>query len=211
MAQDRSFPQLLEALKNAPTAPDTKAAADSLAREVQKQGLQTLMCVLATTSCPASFAQYFCSDASIIDTLQKFAQNKKSGYERESAAIGYQYLASVIGTPTAPFLLPQLATIMDLYMDKGDVVRIAATAATKTILKPLPREATRLVFRQLEDILEKGKWKTKVGALDSMRGFVERAREEVGAELGNVLPKVELAMHDTKPEVYIKLSLRIDG
>ena len=99
---------------------------------------------------------------------------------------------------------------MDLYMDKGDVVRIAATAATKTILKPLPREATRLVFRQLEDVLEKGKWKSKVGALDSMRGFVERAREEVGSELGNVLPKVELAMHDTKPEVLIKCLSRCD-
>ena len=46
MAQDGSFPQLLEALKAAPTAPDAKAAADALAREVQKQGLQSLMCVL---------------------------------------------------------------------------------------------------------------------------------------------------------------------
>ena len=132
----------------------------------------------------------------------KFALNKKSGYERESAAIGFQYLASVIGTPSAPFLLPHLPTIMELYMDKGDVVRIAATAATKTILKLLPPEATRIAFRQLEDILEKGKWRTKVGALDAIRGFVDRAKDEVGNELGNVLPKVEMAMHDTKPEVW---------
>lgn len=139
-------------------------------------------------------------DASIIDTLLKFSQNKKSGYERESAAIGFQYLASVLGSPSAPILLPHLPTIMDLYMDKGDVVRIAATAATKTILRLLPPEATRIAFRHLEDILEKGKWRTKVGALDAIRGFVDRARDEVGSELVNVLPKVEMAMHDTKPE-----------
>lgn len=90
---------------------------------------------------------------------------------------------------------------MDLYMDKGDVVRIAATAATKTILKVFPPEATRLVYRHLEDILEKGKWRTKVGALDAIRSFVDRAKDEVAEELGNVLPKVEKAMHDTKPEV----------
>ena len=86
-------------------------------------------------------------------------------------------------------------------MDKGDVVRIAATAASKTIIKILPPEATRLVFRTLEGILEKGKWRTKVGALDAIRGFVDRARDQVASELGTVLPKVELAMHDTKQEV----------
>lgn len=143
------------------------------------------------------------SDDNIVSTLQGFATNKKSGYERESASIGFQYLASVLGPPVAPILLPYLPLIMDLYMDKGDVVRIAAVAATKTILKLFPPEATRLVFRHLEDILEKGKWRTKVGALDSIRGFVDRARDEVAAELGVVLHKVEKAMHDTKPEVRL--------
>lgn len=141
------------------------------------------------------------SEDNIIDTFHSFATNKKSGYERESAAIGFQYLASVLGAPVAPILLPSLPIIMDLYMDKGDVVRIAATAATKTLLKLFPPEATRVVFDHLEGILENGKWRTKVGALDSMRGFVERAKDEVAALLGEVLPKVELAMHDTKPEV----------
>ena len=91
-------------------------------------------------------------------------------------------------------------------MDKGDVVRIAAVAATKTLLKLFPAEGTHLVFRQLEDILDKGKWRTKVGALDSIRSFVDRAKNEVARELGTVLPKVEKAMHDTKPEVSRILS-----
>lgn len=115
--------------------------------------------------------------------------------------MGFQYLASVLGTPSGPILLPFLPILMELYMDKGDVVRIAATAASKTILKLFPPESTRLVLQQLEDILEKGKWKTKVGALDAVRSFVDRAKEQVANELGNILPKVELAMHDTKPEV----------
>lgn len=88
-----------------------------------------------------------------------------------------------------------------MYADKGDVVRAAASAAAKAILKLFPPESTRVVFRVLEDILEKGKWQTKVGVLDALRSFVAPARDPVAAELGNVLPKVESGMHDTKKEV----------
>ena len=141
------------------------------------------------------------SDAKIISTLHAFATNKKSGYERESAAIGFHSLATALGPSCAPLLLPSLPLLYDLYMDKGDVVRIAATSATKAILKLFPPEATRVVFRVLEDVVDKGKWKSKVGALDAMKGFATRAKEAVAEQLAVTLPKVEAAMHDTKAEV----------
>lgn len=63
------------------------------------------------------------------------------------------------------------------------------------------------MFRSLEDVLEKGKWQTKVGALDALKGFVATAKEAVADELGHILPKVELAMHDTKKEVLVRVVL----
>ena len=93
-------------------------------------------------------------------------------------------------------------------MDKGDVVRIAATTATKNILKLFPPEATRIVFRTLEDILDKGKWRTKVGVLDAMKTFVNTAKDAVANELGTTIPKVEHAMHDTKSEVRSVTQIR---
>jgi elongation factor 3 len=86
-------------------------------------------------------------------------------------------------------------------MDKGDVVRTAAASAVKAILKLFPPESTRIIFRTLESILESGKWRSKVGVLDSFKPFVTSARDYVAAELGKVLPRVEAAMHDTKQEV----------
>ncbi len=86
-------------------------------------------------------------------------------------------------------------------MDKGDVVRNAASSATKAILKLFPPEAVRIIFAALVPILENGKWRTKVGVLDTLRTFVTPARDAVAAELVNILPKVENAMHDTKNEV----------
>lgn len=85
-------------------------------------------------------------------------------------------------------------------------MRVAATAATKAILQLFPPEATRTVFRSLEDILEKGKWQTKMGALDALKNFVATAQESVADELGHILPKVELAMHDTKKEVLVRVA-----
>ncbi|KAJ3829970.1 P-loop containing nucleoside triphosphate hydrolase protein [Lentinula raphanica] len=182
-AQNPGFEPLFEALRTAPTAPDAKAAADKLSREVLKIGLQSL------------------EDYGVIKTLHSFATNKKSGYERESAAVAFHSFANILGAPVAPLLIPSLPILFDLYMDKGDVVRIAATSAVKAILKLFPPEATRIVFRTLEPIVESGKWKTKVGGLDAIRGFAVSAKEAVAAELVNVLPKVEHAMHDTKSEV----------
>jgi hypothetical protein len=143
----------------------------------------------------------FYSDQNVITTLQNFAQNKKSGWERESGAVAFQSLPAVLGPPSAPALLPSLPVLFELLSDKGEVVRTAALAATKAIFQLLPPEATRTVFGILEDILEKGKWQTKVGALDALKSFVARAKDSVADELGHILPKVEAAMHDTKKEV----------
>ena len=115
--------------------------------------------------------------------------------------MAFQSLATVLGTPSAPLLLSSLPIIFELYMDKGDVVRTAAASAAKAIMKLFPPEATSVVFRPLEDIVDKGKWRSKVGALDAMKSFVNSAKEAVANELGNTIPKVEAAMHDTKAEV----------
>ena len=140
-------------------------------------------------------------DGNVLATVHSFATNKTSGYERESAAIAFQSFAAVLGSPAAPVLLPSLPMLFDLYMDKGEVVRQAAAAATKAILKLFPPESTRLVFKTLEGVIENGKWRAKAGALDAMRTFVNSAEEAVATELATILPAVTTAMHDTKNEV----------
>ncbi|KAF8606113.1 hypothetical protein BDV93DRAFT_520970 [Ceratobasidium sp. AG-I] len=181
----------LEALRTAPTAPDAQTEADALAKAVKAAGLQSL------------------ADEKVLTQLATFAANKKSGYERESAAVGLHALATHLKAPAGPLLLPSIGVLLDLYSDKGDVVRLAATAAVRAIIALFPPEATRPVLHELLIAVagEGGKWKTKVGALDAVRRWVEdkskkadRA-EYVAAELGRVLPTIENAMHDTKSEV----------
>ncbi|CAE6492558.1 unnamed protein product [Rhizoctonia solani] len=182
----------LEALRTAPTAPDAETAADNLAKQVKQEGLETL------------------EDEKVLARLHAFAANKKSGYERESAAVGLNALATHLKAAAGPLLLASLPVLLELYSDKGDVVRIAATSAVRAILALFPPEATRSVLRELLAVVggeAGGKWKTKVGALDSVRRWVEEKSkkaeraEYIAAELGDILPTVENAMHDTKSEV----------
>lgn len=100
-----------------------------------------------------------------------------------------------------PLLLPSLPILFELYMDKGDVVREAATAATRAILKNTPPEAISTVFRTLETCLSAGKWRAKVGILDAMRTFFTKHKDQVAEQLGTTIPIVENCMHDTKAEV----------
>ncbi|KAG9053036.1 hypothetical protein FS842_008881 [Serendipita sp. 407] len=179
-----TIPPLLEALKSAPTAPDAKNAANSLAQEVKTSGLTLL------------------DDAKIIQALHAFCANKKSGYERESGAMGLQALATVLGTPAAPILVQSLPTLFELYMDKGDVVREAATAAVRAILKTFPPEGLGFILTRLETALDQTKqWKSKVGILDAIRTLSNQNKELIGEYLGTTLPHIEHAMHDTKAEV----------
>ncbi|CAE7059439.1 unnamed protein product [Rhizoctonia solani] len=182
----------IEALRTAPTAPDAETAAENLAKQVKQEGLETLV------------------DEQVLSQLHAFAANKKSGYERESAAVGLHALATHLKAAAGPLLLASLPVLLDLYSDKGDVVRLAATSAVRAILALFPPEATRSVLRELLAVVggdSGGKWKTKAGALDSVRRWVEekskRAErlEFIAAELGEILPTVENAMHDTKSEV----------
>ncbi|QRW24970.1 ABC transporter [Rhizoctonia solani] len=145
----------------------------------------------------------------VLEQLHTFAANKKSGYERESAAVGLHALATHLKAGVGPLLLASLPVLLDLYSDKGDVVRLAATSAVRAILALFPPEATRVVLRELLGVVNGeggGKWKTK-GALDTIRRWVEEKSkkaeraEYIAAELGIILPTVENAMHDTKSEV----------
>ncbi|KAF8702115.1 Chromo (CHRromatin Organization MOdifier) domain, partial [Rhizoctonia solani] len=182
----------LEALRTAPTAPDAETAAENLAKQVKQEGLQTLL------------------DEKVLEQLHTFAANKKSSYERESAAVGLHALATHLKAGVGPLLLASLPVLLDLYSDKGDVVRLAATSAVRAILALFPPEATRVVLRELLGVVNGeggGKWKTKAGALDTIRRWVEEKSkkaeraEYIAAELGIILPTVENAMHDTKSEV----------
>lgn len=145
-------------------------------------------------------------DHGVLSTLETYATNKKSGYERESAAVGYHSLCTIIGAPVLPLLLPALPILLELLSDKGDVVRSAASLAIRSLVLLTPIQGLHSVMGILSSELENnGKWKAKVGCLKEIGRLTDLrgagGKEEVADMLGTLLPIIEKAMHDTKAEV----------
>ncbi|CAO1635571.1 unnamed protein product [Sympodiomycopsis kandeliae] len=196
----------LEALYKAPSAEDCHKAADGLAEYINQHGLRVV------------------ESEGVVDSLVKAAKNKKSGYEREAAAIGLGAIFSKVAGKNAtsplgaePWLLPQtLPTLLDLYADKGDVVQEAAQNAVSQLFTLPPPEAVPEFLETLYATLSSSasKWQSKVGALKLIGKLADAYSEQIGEQLPTLIPYVTNAMHETKSEISkaaIKAATKVCG
>ncbi|EPQ26382.1 uncharacterized protein PFL1_06030 [Pseudozyma flocculosa PF-1] len=183
---------LIKALLAAPSAEDCHLAAEQICNHVNAAGLRSL------------------ESDKILDALVKASKNKKSGYEREAAAIGLDAVFVKVGGKNAPsplgaepWLISTLPAILDLYADKGDVVREAAESAASSLFALFPAEAAPELLDALYAVLDSGsaKWQAKIGALKLLGRLANSASEQVGEQLVELIPHLTHAMHETKAEV----------
>ncbi len=184
--------QALEGLYKAPSAEECYVAAEQLAEYVNSTSLRVLQ------------------SEGVLDSLVKASKNKKSGYEREAAAIGLDAIFVKVAGKNAPsplgaepWLLDTLPAILELYADKGDVVRQAAETAASSLLALVPPEAAPEFLTVLYEVLGSGsaKWQAKVGALKLIGRLSATASEQIGDELVELIPYLTRAMHETKAEI----------
>ncbi|OBZ82728.1 mRNA export factor elf1 [Choanephora cucurbitarum] len=179
---------LLSKINTAPTSEEVEQAAQDLAKLVQSKG----MIMIKTYG--------------IIDKFLASIKNKKSGLEREGGLIGFNAMEEVMTHEIEPLLIQHLEVFLDLYADKGAVVQEAAQTASRTLVDMIPPEATK----SLLPVLLRGmgynsngskKWQTKIGALKLLERFTERAPEQIGECLPEIIPAVSDCLADTKKEV----------
>ncbi|KAN0062018.1 [NU+] prion formation protein 1 [Thecaphora frezii] len=194
---------LVKALLAAPSADECHRAAEQICDHVNAAGLRSL------------------DTDKIIDSLVKASKNKKSGYEREAAAIGLDAIFVKVGGKNAPsplgaepWLISTLPAILDLYADKGDVVREAAESAAASLFSLFPPEAAPEFLEALYSVLDSGsaKWQAKIGALKLLGRLSSSASEQVGDQLVELIPHLTHAMHETKAEVAkqaIKTAIKV--
>lgn len=196
----------LEALYKAPSANDCQKAADGLASYINEKGLRVI------------------ESETILPSLIKAAKNKKSGYEREAAAIGMTAIFSKVAGKNSPsplgaepWLLPQtLPVLLDLYADKGDVVVEAAQSAVEQLYTLAPAEAVPEVLSSLYAVLESSatKWQSKVGALKLIGKLADAFDEQIGEQLPKLIPYLTNAMHETKSDISkaaVKAATKVCG
>lgn len=196
----------LEALYKAASAEDCHRAADGLASYINQHGLRTI------------------ESEAILPSLIKAAKNKKSGYEREAAAVGLAAIFSKVAGKNAPsplgadpWLVGQtLPILLDLYADKGDVVVDAAQNAVAQLYALPPPEALPEFLESLYAVLESSasKWQSKVGALKLIGKLADACSEQIGEQLPKLIPYMTNAMHETKAEISkaaVKAATKVCG
>ncbi|KAI8981601.1 P-loop containing nucleoside triphosphate hydrolase protein [Mycotypha africana] len=178
----------LNKINTAPTSAEVEQAAQALAELVQSKG----MIMIKTYK--------------IFDKLLASIKNKKSGLEREGGLIGFNAMAEVMTHEVEPLLINYLEIFLDLYADKGQVVQEAATVVSRTLVDMIPPEATKILLPVLFKGMGHGcgnskKWQTKIGALKLLQRFTERAPEQIGECLPEIIPAVSDCLADTKKDV----------
>ncbi|TIA92083.1 hypothetical protein E3P81_01676 [Wallemia ichthyophaga] len=179
----------VDALLKAESTEDSKHHAEILAATLDKAGVRYL--------------------SDVVQKLLKSATNKKSGDERQSACIAFLSLfkrAKVHGGLEV-FYIGTLPTLLDLVADKGEAVKDAAQSAIDALISLVnPYSITSL----LENIWSltsssSAKWKSKSMALQIITKLVKSGgplwRGRFAEHLGEIVPHLEAAMHDTKSEV----------
>ncbi|TIB93832.1 hypothetical protein E3Q10_01072 [Wallemia mellicola] len=179
----------LESLLKAESAEDCRHHAEVLAATLDKAGVRSLKPVL--------------------QTLQTAATNKKSGYERESACIGLSSLfrRAKLHGGLEVFYIDTLPILLDLVADKGDVVKEAAQTAIDDLVALLNPFAIMTLLENAWSVTNSSsaKWKSKSTGLQIITKLVKSGgplwRARFSEHLGEMVPHLETAMHDTKSEV----------
>ncbi|KAI8846170.1 mRNA export factor elf1 [Chytridium lagenaria] len=183
---DSEAPRLLNAIYTAESSEDSLKAADDLAKLLKSEGVRAL------------------TSYGVLEDLHTAALDKKSGYRREGAMIGFTAILRLFAAQAVPFLLPHMSAILILLADKGQVVRDAAwIALTEFIRLPSPKAIKHhvLPFLYEHGLDSSKKWQTRSGALTLISSLAKRAPTEVGECLVDLIPRISECIDDTRKEV----------
>ncbi|KAJ3315151.1 translational elongation factor EF-1 alpha [Boothiomyces sp. JEL0838] len=186
MAQKQIADLLANVISNSPVEERQKAASD-LAATIKTAGY--------------SFGLIECQ---VLSTLKQAGLNKKADYAREGAMFAYKELASQLGHPAEPYLIPELTAILNGYGDKQASVRDAAKLAADALMALPSRFAVPiLVPILLENLSNEKKWQTKIAALQFLGNLTKTSASQVQECLPLIIPVVSDTMWATKPEVKV--------
>lgn len=182
MVQDTKISETLAIIIS--NAEEQQAAAVELASHVKTTGASSLL------------------QNGVLDALKAATLDKKSDIARLGAMYAYKELATQLGHPSEPYLIPELTAILAGYGDKSAAVRDAAALAGDALFSLAGRFSVKLLVPVLlENLSNEKKWQTKMAALSFIKNLTKTSASQVQLCLPMIIPIVSDCMWATKPEV----------
>ncbi|KAJ8659460.1 hypothetical protein O0I10_004825 [Lichtheimia ornata] len=139
----------------------------------------------------------------IVDAIAKDLGNKKNAGARLSAIAAIKALAdkSVEGQ-AEPYILPFLATLLELQAEKQAAIKTGAAEAAKDLVLKVEANATAIVVPYLLGGLGNScKWQTKALALSLIDELTKAKAQQFFYTIPDVIPVVSDCMWDTKTDI----------
>jgi hypothetical protein len=125
----------------------------------------------------------------------------KDAAEREGTLLAIAAIATGVGRPAEPYLIPLLAPVLAALADKATPVRVAAASAQAALEGLLCPHGIAAVLPTLFDAMLAQKWQTNEGACKMLSALADRAPRQVAVCLPDIVPKVTEAMGNARPAV----------
>ena len=100
-----------------------------------------------------------------------------------------------------PFMLPVLQRLLDLALDKSQLVRDLSVAVLKAFMSYVNPFAFRLMLPTLVRAWKHDDWRVKVSALLSLKELSTRVPDQLTPYLPMLIPAISECVIDTKPQV----------
>ncbi|KAL1935065.1 hypothetical protein VTP01DRAFT_4205 [Rhizomucor pusillus] len=186
-----------------PSEVETKKAKDILSKlssasDADRESVAEELADFVTANGVLSLGQY-----NIVGAISKDISNKKNAGARLGAISAIKALADKsIDGQVEPFILPFLATLLELQAEKQAAVKNAAADAAKKLVLNANAFATSVVVRfLLEGLGNSCKWQTKMLSLSLLDELVKTKPEQFFVTIPDVIPVVSDCMWDTKADV----------
>jgi elongation factor 3 len=134
-------------------------------------------------------------------TLAEALDNTADPVAREGALLAIKGLASSMGRPAEPYLVPLLPKVFERHADKVQPVREAAQAAAAALAKALCLHAVPLIMPQLYEAMGHKSWQVKEGALMLLHQLVLSAPAQIAMALPEIVPTAGECLIDPREQV----------
>ena len=120
---------------------------------------------------------------------------------REGALAAIRGLASSVGRPAEPCVVPLIPLVLERLGDKSPQVKDAATATATAVIAALYPLAATLILPMLYEAMGSKSWQVKEGALIVLKTLAASAPAQVAAGLPEIVPIAGECLIDPREQV----------
>jgi len=120
---------------------------------------------------------------------------------REGGLIALEIMCEVLGPLFEPYFVPIIDIVLAGFGDQNNDVKMAASDASKALMKSMSDHGVRQVLPILLEFLDDSNWRTKCTAIELLGSMAYCSAKQLAACLPSIIPKLISCLADSHAKV----------